>query len=119
MKNPFSLPITSFCARLSAFVLLALLPVSGAAQFSRSDESIASGIYTLMLNTTWENQSSFQQFEIGVLDSDTAFYGVVRRKYEGISIRGKKVKVSHFENTDAIRPTQMLYVGKKFNNKID
>lgn len=119
MKNPFSLSIDSFCTRFFGVLLLALLPLSGWSQFSRSDESIATGIYTLMLNTTWENQSSFQQFEIGVLDGDTSFYQVVRRKYEGISVRGKKVKVTRFESIDAIQPTQMLYVSKKFNKKIE
>nr|WP_294862283.1 YfiR/HmsC family protein [uncultured Fluviicola sp.] len=89
------------------------------AQFSRSDESIATSMYIIMLNTTWENQSSFQTFQIGVLDSDTSFYSVVRNKYDGISLKGKKVSVIHFKNLDAISPTQILCVDKKFNKKSD
>jgi serine phosphatase RsbU (regulator of sigma subunit) len=72
-----------------------------------------------MLNTTWENQSSFQNYQIGVLDSDTSFYSIVRKKYEGISFKGKKVTIVHFKTPDAISPTQVLCVDKKFNKKID
>jgi hypothetical protein len=89
------------------------------AQFSRSDESVATSIYIVMLNTTWENQSSFQTFQIGVLDSDTSFYSIVRKKYEGIALKGKRVSVVHFKNQDAITPTQILCVDKKFNKKIE
>lgn len=89
------------------------------AQFSRSDESIATGIYPIMLNTSWENQSSFQTFQIGVLDSDTSFFSILRKKYEGITLKGKKVTVVHFKNADAISPTQILCIDKKFNKKID
>lgn len=98
---------------------LAFLPFSASAQFSRSDESIASGLFTLMVNTTWSNQANFQQFEIGVLDGDTTFYGIVKRKYEGISIKGKKVSVAYFKTIEAIQPTQLLCVTKKFNRKLD
>lgn len=92
---------------------------STSAQFSRSDESVATSMYIIMLNTSWENQSSFQTFQIGVLDSDTSFYSIVRKKYEGITLKGKKVNIVHFKNLDAISPTQILCVDKKFNKKID
>lgn len=72
-----------------------------------------------MLNTSWENQASFQVFQIGVLDSDTSFYSILRKKYEGISLKGKKVSVVHFKNLDAIGATQVLCVDKKFNKKIE
>ncbi len=72
-----------------------------------------------MLNTTWENQSSFQTFQIGVLDSDTSFYSILRKKYDGISFKGKKVSVVHFKNQDAVSSTQVLLVDKKFNKKIE
>lgn len=92
---------------------------STSAQFSRSDESVATSMYIIMLNTSWENQSSFQTFQIGVLDSDTSFYSIVRKKYEGITLKGKKVNIVHFKNLDAISPTQILCVDKKFNKKIE
>lgn len=92
---------------------------STSAQFSRSDESVATSMYIIMLNTSWENQSSFQTFQIGVLDSDTSFYAIVRKKYEGITLKGKKVTVVHFKNPDAISLTQILCVDKKFNKKIE
>lgn len=92
---------------------------NSSAQFSRSDESVATSIYTIMLNTTWENQASFQTFQIGVLDNDTSFFSIVRKKYEGITLKGKKVSVIHFKNPDAISSTQVLCVDKKFNKKID
>lgn len=92
---------------------------NSSAQFSRSDESLTTSIYTILLNTTWENQSSFQTFRIGVLDSDTSFYSNLRKKYEGITLKGKKVSIVHFKNQDAINPTQMLFVDKKFNKKIE
>lgn len=92
---------------------------SSSAQFSRSDESVATTIYPIMLNTSWENQSSFQTFQIGVLDSDTSFYAIVRKKYEGIALKGKKVTVVHFKTPDAIHATQLLIVDKKFNKKIE
>jgi serine phosphatase RsbU (regulator of sigma subunit) len=72
-----------------------------------------------MLNTSWENQASFQTFQIGVLDSDTSFYSTLRKKYEGISFKGKKVSVIHFKSLDAISATQVLCVDKKFNKKIE
>jgi serine phosphatase RsbU (regulator of sigma subunit) len=92
---------------------------STSAQFSRSDESVATSMYIIMLNTSWENQSSFQTFQIGVLDSDSSFYSIVRKKYEGITLKGKKVGIVHFKNLDAITPTQILCVDKKFNKKIE
>lgn len=112
----------SFATRLKAvFVLLIACAITfnTSAQFSRSDESVASSIYIIMLNTTWENQSSFQTFQIGVLDSDTSFYNIIRKKYEGISLKGKKVSIVHFKNQDAISPTQILCIDKKFNKKIE
>ena len=113
----------SFVNRLErSFSLLfvcVILTLNASAQFSRSDESVATSIYPIMLNTAWENQSSFQTFQIGVLDSDTSFYSVLRSKYEGISFKGKKVSVVHFKNPDAITPTQVLCVDKKFNKKIE
>ncbi|WP_343635390.1 YfiR/HmsC family protein [Fluviicola sp.] len=111
----------SFAKRLK--YLLAFLLVSFAsdasAQFSRSDESVATSLYPIMLNTSWENQASFQTFQIGVLDSDTSFYSILRKKYEGISLRGKRVNVVHFKSPDAISATQVLCVDKKFNKKIE
>ena len=108
---------------MKKFVLVTLLFLSGistvSAQFSRSDESIATGIYTLIINTQWENQGSFQRFEIGVLDEDTSFYQVVQRKYAGISIKGKSVNVLHFRSIEAIQQTQVLVVSKEFNRKIE
>lgn len=92
---------------------------TASAQFSRSDESLATSIYTIMLNTTWENQSSFQTFQIGVLDSDTSFYSIAKKKYEGITLKGKKVSVVHFKTLDLISPTQVLCVDKKFNKRIE
>lgn len=89
------------------------------AQFSRSDESVAKSIYIVMLNTSWENQASFQTFQIGILDSDTSFYSIVRKKYDGIAFKGKKVSVIHFKTLDAISPTQILCIDKKFNKKIE
>lgn len=89
------------------------------AQFSRSDESMATSLYPIMLNTSWENQASFQTFQIGVLDSDTSFYSILRKKYEGISLKGKKVSVVHFKSPDVISATQVLCVDKKFNKKIE
>ncbi|WP_169312049.1 YfiR/HmsC family protein [Fluviicola taffensis] len=89
------------------------------AQFSRSDESVATSIYIVMLNTTWENQASFQTFQIGVLDSDTSFYNIIRKKYEGIALKGKKVNVVYFKNIESISSTQILCVDKKFNKKIE
>lgn len=113
----------SFVNRLKrSFPLLFVyvtLTLNASAQFSRSDESVATSIYPIMLNTAWENQSSFQTFQIGVLDSDTSFYSVLRSKYEGISLKGKRVSVIHFKNPDAITPTQVLCVDKKFNKKIE
>ncbi len=113
----------SFVNRLErSFSLLfvcVILTLNASAQFSRSDESVATSIYPIMLNTAWENQSSFQTFQIGVLDSDTSFYSILRSKYEGISFKGKKVSVVHFKNPDAITPTQVLCVDKKFNKKIE
>lgn len=106
--------------RLFVFLFLSSAFVSNAsAQFSRSDESVATSIYPIMLNTSWENQSAFQVFQIGVLDSDTSFYSVLRKKYEGISFKGKKVSVVHFKNPETISPTQVLCVDKKFNKKIE
>ncbi len=105
--------VIAFTAACFAF------PVVSSAQLSRSDESVASSIYTIMLNTTWENQSSFQAFKIGVLDSDTTLYGIIRRKYEGITLKGKKVAVQHFKSVEAVGATQVLCVDKKFNKKIE
>jgi serine phosphatase RsbU (regulator of sigma subunit) len=101
------------------FILCMTFNLSAYAQFSRSDESLATSIYTIMLNTTWENQSSFQTFRIGVLDSDTSFYSNLRKRYDGITLKGKKVSVVHFKNQDAIEPVQMIFVDKKFNKKIE
>jgi serine phosphatase RsbU (regulator of sigma subunit)/PBP1b-binding outer membrane lipoprotein LpoB len=116
-------PAGSLANRLkSIYVILFAcfaLVFHSSAQFSRSDESVATSLYPLMLNTSWENQSSFQTFQIGVLDSDTSFYSVLRKKYEGIIFKGKKVSVIHFKNQDAISPTQVLCVDKKFNKKIE
>jgi serine phosphatase RsbU (regulator of sigma subunit) len=98
---------------------LVLRPSASFGQFSRSDESVATGIYTMMVNTTWENQPALQQFVIGVLDSDTSFLSVVKRKYEGITLKGKKVAVAHFKSIETIQPTQILYIDKKFNRKIE
>ncbi len=113
----------SFVNRLKrSFSLLfvcIVFQLSASAQFSRSDESVATSLYPIMLNTAWENQSSFQTFQIGVLDSDTSFYSVLRSKYEGISLKGKRVSVIHFKNPDAITQTQVLCVDKKFNKKIE
>lgn len=113
----------SFAPRLKpicAFLLVCFfLTFNASAQFSRSDESVATSLYPIMLNTSWDNQASFSTFQIGVLDSDTSFYSVLRKKYDGISFKGKKVSVVHFKNTDAISPTQVLCVDKKFNKKIE
>jgi serine phosphatase RsbU (regulator of sigma subunit) len=108
--------LKGICALL--FICFALT-FNASAQFSRSDESVATSMYIIMLNTSWENQSSFQTFQIGVLDSDTSFYAIVRKKYEGIALKGKKVSVVHFKNTDAIKATQILCVDKKFNKKLE
>lgn len=112
----------SFAPRLKAICTCILvcffLAFTTSAQFSRSDESVATSLYPIMLNTSWENQA-FSTFQIGVLDSDTSFYSVLRKKYEGISFKGKRVSVVHFRNADAISPTQVLCVDKKFNKKID
>ena len=112
----------SFALRLKpicAFLLVCFFfTFNTSAQFSRSDESVATSLYPIMLNTSWENQA-FSTFQIGVLDSDTSFYSVLRKKYEGISLKGKRVSVVHFKNADAISPTQVLCVDKKFNKKID
>ncbi|MNJ89095.1 Stage II sporulation protein E (SpoIIE) [compost metagenome] len=112
----FSNKLNRFCMVLIAFFAFTF---SSSAQFSRSDESIATGMYPIMLNTSWENQSSFQVFQIGVLDSDTSFFSILRKKYEGTSLKGKKVSVVHFKSLDAISPTQVLCIDKKFNKKID
>ena len=80
---------------------------------------MATSLYPIMLNTAWENQSSFQTFQIGVLDSDTSFYSTLRKKYEGISLKGKKVSVLHFKSLESITPTQVLCIDKKFNKKIE
>src|SRR4051812_34765568 len=121
--HAFSTPATLQFRKLKHLFLTILLSVAAvsaaSAQFSRSDESIATGIYTLIINTQWENQSSFQRFEIGVLDEDTTFYSVVKRKYAGISIKGKSVSVLYFKSIDAIQNTQVLVVNKKFNRKIE
>lgn len=113
----------SFVTRLKpvfAFLLVCFVfTFNASAQFSRSDESMATSLYPIMLNTAWENQSSFQIFQIGVLDSDTSFYSALRKKYEGISLKGKKVSVVHFKSLEAINPTQVLCVDKKFNKKIE
>jgi serine phosphatase RsbU (regulator of sigma subunit) len=101
------------------FLVCFVCAFNASAQFSRSDESVATSIYPIMLNTSWENQASFQTFQIGVLDSDTSFYSALRKKYEGISLKGKKVSVVHFKSLDAIGATQVLCVDKKFNKKIE
>jgi len=103
-----------------AFVIAAFaFPSISHAQFSRSDESVASSIYTILMNTSWENQASFQTFKIGVLDSDTSLYNTIQRKYDGITLKGKKVNVSHIKSVTAISPTQVLVIDKKFNKKIE
>lgn len=104
---------------LASLLVCFVFAFNASAQFSRSDESVATSIYPIMLNTSWENQASFQTFQIGVLDSDTSFYSVLRKKYEGISLKGKKVSVVHFKNMEAISATQVLCVDKKFNKKIE
>ncbi|WP_343604386.1 YfiR/HmsC family protein [Fluviicola sp.] len=119
-RKPFASSITLGLKGLFALLTACFaFSFTTTAQFSRSDESVAASIYTIMLNTTWENQSSFQTFQIGVLDSDTSFYSIVRKKYEGIALKGKKVSVVHFKNLEAIGVTQVLCIDKKFNKKID
>ena len=103
----------------ACFLVCFVFAFNASAQFSRSDESVATSIYPIMLNTSWENQAAFQTFQIGVLDSDTSFYSALRKKYEGISLKGKKVSVVHFKSLDAISATQVLCVDKKFNKKIE
>src|ERR1044071_267638 len=102
----------SLCVLFMACFVLAF---TTSAQFSRSDESMATSMYTIMLNTTWENQASFQEFQIGVLDSDTTFFGIMKRKYQSVNLKGKKVSVVHFKSIDAVSATQILCVDKKFN----
>ncbi len=103
-----------------AFVIATFVfPSLCRAQFSRSDESVASSIYTIMMNTSWENQGSFQVFKIGVLDGDTSLYNTIQRKYEGITLKGKKVSVSHVKSVASISPVQVLVIDKKFNKKIE
>lgn len=116
-----SIPLSANRLKVTCALLLACcsFAYNASAQFSRSDESVATSIYTIMLNTSWDNQASFQTFQIGVLDSDTSFYSIMRKKYEGIALKGKKVSVIHFKNQDAISPTQILCVDKKFNKKIE
>lgn len=112
----FANNLKRICVLLIAYIAFS----SGAsAQFSRSDESMATSLYPIMLNTSWENQSSFQSFQIGVLDNDTTFYSILRKKYEGITLKGKKVSVVHFKSPESISPTQVLCIDKKFNKKID
>ena len=117
-STPSALPMKLRQLFLSAVFFLSGISAANA-QFSRSDESIAAGIYTLIINTQWENQSAFQSFNIGVLDEDTTFYSVVKRKYDGISVKGKTVNVLHFKSIESIRNTQVLCVNKKFNRKIE
>ena len=115
--------VHSFTNTLKPHVVLVLmyltLAFGSSAQFTRSDESMATSLYPILLNTSWENQASFQVFQIGVLDSDTAFYSILRKKYEGISLKGKKVAIVHFKNPDAINATQVLCIDKKFNKKLE
>ncbi len=115
--------VHSFTNTLKPHVVLVLLYLTlafgSSAQFTRSDESMATSLYPILLNTSWENQASFQVFQIGVLDSDTAFYSILRKKYEGISLKGKKVAIVHFKNPDAINATQVLCIDKKFNKKLE
>ncbi len=117
------IPAGSLANRLKSIYVIVFacfaIVFNTSAQFSRSDESVATSIYPLMLNTSWENQASFQTFQIGVLDSDTSFYSILRKKYEGITLKGKKVSVVHFKNQEAISPTQILCIDKKFNKKIE
>ena len=112
-----------FIARWRAVWALAIaffsFPFASSAQLSRSDESVASSIYTIMMNTTWENQGSFQSFKIGVLDNDTTLYSIIRRKYEGTTLKGRKVNVQHFKSVESIAATQVLCIDKKFNKKIE
>lgn len=112
----FANKLNRICILLIACVAFSF---SASSQFSRSDESMATSMYPIMLNTSWENQSSFQVFQIGVLDSDTSFFSILRKKYDGITLKGKKVSVVHFKNPDALSATQVLCIDKKFNKKID
>lgn len=101
-------------------VFCLLLPLLTSAQFSRSEESKAASIYTILINTKWENQAGFQEFEIGVLDNDTTLCNALRRKYNGVKIKGKPVKIYHFKAIEAIWGSpEVLCVDRKFNKKID
>ncbi len=124
LKRATAFSIAAIRAQISIKVLLPvfclLLPLLSSAQFSRSEESMAASIYTILINTKWENQASFQEFEIGVLDSDTSLCNALRRKYNGVTIKGKAVKIYHFKAIEAIWGSpEVLVVDRKFNRKIE
>jgi serine phosphatase RsbU (regulator of sigma subunit) len=88
------------------------------AQFSKSKETISSGIYVFIKNTTWKNENVLTNFQVGVLDIDTSFYNLLVKKYKGAKVRRKPLIILHFSKVEDIKATQVLYVGKTFNKHI-
>jgi serine phosphatase RsbU (regulator of sigma subunit) len=105
--------------RFNLSLLLVFFLNTVQAQFSRSDESMALSLYTIIQNTSWENQATFTNFQIGVLDQDSSFYLLISSKYQGVTLKGKKAQVILFKSIDGIKPTQVLYVDKGFNKKME
>jgi serine phosphatase RsbU (regulator of sigma subunit) len=102
--------------------VLALFFVTSAvtlrAQFSKSDESVSNSIYTVIVNTSW-NDRSFSKFTIGLLDADTSLYSLMQRKFKGVKIHGKNVVIKRFANQSSLEKSQVLYVDGKFNRYVE
>ncbi|HEY4786810.1 MAG TPA: YfiR/HmsC family protein [Bacteroidales bacterium] len=114
-----------FCIKFKPYRYIILLVIflnlfhfTSYAQFSKSKETISSGLYVFIVNTTWRTENSITKFQIGVLDSDTVFYNLLIKKYEGVKIKRKPSIILHFSKIEDIKSTQVLYVGRMFNKYI-
>lgn len=100
-------------------ILLLLAFLSGNAQNYSVEESKAGFIFVFTKYITWENESNFDDFRIGIYGDEPVITKTLKAIAAKNKRKGKKIEVVNFRSLSNLKKVHLIYVSNKNNKDFD
>jgi signal transduction histidine kinase/CheY-like chemotaxis protein len=102
-------------------LLLLALVLSGQsqAQAVTVDDGKVTLLKSILVNTTWPEEESIDQFIVGVYGRDRGLLRALKKEMPDYKVRGKGIRVSVYDSLSAARAAHILVVAPAENSKLE
>ncbi len=117
----FASRLPSFLPALLTVMALSVLAPSLSAQTEviTIEDAKSTLVGSILVNTTWPNESAIEEFVVGLYGEDEALLAVLRRDAARFKVRGKPVSVASYDSLQAARAAHLLLLAPSESSRLE